>query len=452
MRDTRVEALVSCMTSRRDLCEQLARVLLEGSWETAALRRRARALLANAPAKDIRRLVAEVRRAWDEPPPLRSLEDSIYASRSLELLLGDWQTRHQFLFEPAAFSPLPQFAGLALPVLQTQADIADWLSVSWAQLEWFADERRQHARTRNVDLLNYSYRWVRKRVGVARLIEAPKSRLKAIQRKILHEILDHVPAHEAAFGFVAGRSAVEGASKHCSEAIVVGLDLNNFFISIPARRIHGLFRSLGYPWRAARVLTSICTTATPDHIFDLYPAGRIEWRAKQQFRTRHLAQGAPTSPALANLSAWRLDLRLSGLARQFGCTYTRYADDLTFSGADGFARQVDRFLLLAEKIIIDEEFHLNRSKTRLQRRDVQQRVTGIVVNDHVNFARKESDRLKATLTNCLRHGLASQNRANHPAFLKHLDGRIAWVESLNRQRGSKLRRLFDAIDPGSERV
>jgi hypothetical protein len=309
-----------------------------------------------------------------------------------------------------------------------------------------ADERRQHAKTRNADLLNYSYTWVRKRAGDARLIEAPKARLKAVQRRILHEILDHVPVHEAAFGFVAGRNAMQAASKHCGEDIVVGLDLKNFFISIPAHRVHGVFRSLGYPWRAARVLTSLCTTATPAHIFDLYPDKRIEWRAKQQFRTRHLAQGAPTSPALANLCAWRLDLRLNGLARRFNCTYTRYADDLTFSGDKSFAGDVDRFLLHVHEIVRDEEFHLNPSKTRLRRRHVQQRVTGIVVNDHVNVSRRDFDELKATLTNCIRHGLASQNRTNHPAFLEHLDGRIAWVESLSMRRGGKLRRLFDAID------
>lgn len=159
------------------------------------------------------------------------------------------------------------------------------------------------------------------------------------------------------------------------------------------------------------------------------------------FAWPHLAQGAPTSPALANLAAHRLDARLSALATKEGLAYTRYADDLCFSGE--FVG--DRFLGWVEAIARDERFRIHPRKTRRMHRGTRQRVTSIVVNEHPNVDRPTFDRLKATLTNCVRHGPASQNRAEHPDFRAHLQGRIAWVSMVSPRRGEKLRALFDAI-------
>jgi retron-type reverse transcriptase len=160
----------------------------------------------------------------------------------------------------------------------------------------------------------------------------------------------------------------------------------------------------------------------------------------------HLPQGAPTSPALANLLAWTLDRRLQGLARTVEANYTRYADDLAFSGNAEFAAGIDRFGRTIETILYEEGFTLNTAKTRIMPSSTRQRVTGIVVNEHCNIARIEFDTLKAILHNCTRTGPAVQNRANIPDFRSHLDGRITWVEQINFPRGLKLRRLFDRID------
>ena len=116
----------------------------------------------------------------------------------------------------------------------------------------------------------------------------------------------------------------------------------------------------------------------------------------------HLPQGAPTSPSIANLCAYRLDCRLSALADTAGAIYTRYADDLAFSGDTDFARVAKRFQLHASATAMEEGFRVHHRKTRIMRRGVCQRLAGIILNEHPNLPRNDMDRLKATLMNCIR--------------------------------------------------
>jgi hypothetical protein len=232
--------------------------------------------------------------------------------------------------------------------------------------------------------------------------------------------------------------------------VVATFDLAQFFPSIGLARIHGIFRTLGYPWAVARRLAGLCTTVTPAAVFLRLPdAQRLDWRVQALYGVPHLPQGAPTSPALANLLAWRLDRRLHGLARAAGANYTRYADDLAFSGDADFARGLGRFGKAVATIVQEEGFCLNAAKTRIMPRSTRQRVTGIVVNEHCNVGRTEFDTLKAMLHNCAVAGPAGQNRADVPDFRSHLEGRVAWVEQVNRPRGAKLRVLFERIDWGA---
>ncbi|MDZ4790307.1 MAG: reverse transcriptase family protein [Hyphomicrobiales bacterium] len=172
---------------------------------------------------------------------------------------------------------------------------------------------------------------------------------------------------------------------------------------------------------------------------------RHDWETRKRLAAPHLPQGAPTSPSLANLCAWRLDCRLFGLAKSFGANYTRYADDMAFSGDKAFADGVTGFMAALETIAADEGFALNRQKTRIMRAHTSQRVTGMVVNEQVNIARKDYDRLKAILHNCRRHGPDAENRAQTKTFRAHLDGRVNWIETVNPNRGVKLRRIFNDI-------
>jgi hypothetical protein len=438
------------MRSRESIADALAAALLGGVWTPDALRSRAKKVLGRS-SRAQHRLVAYVMKQSQggHPPSPRRLAAQLLASPIFDRAAARICRQNRqppAILAPPVFSPAPAFAGLDIPPLATPGDLAAWLEMSISELDWFADSRRQHARTMRALLRHYVYSFVRKRSGGVRLIESPKPRLKAIQRRILHEILDKAPVHERAVGFVPGRSCKDGAQLHAGEFIVATIDLKDFFPSTPLMRVHTLFRRLGYPWAVARALTGLCSTSTPVDILARATGTGEGWLARKIYATPHLPQGAPTSPALANLSAWRLDRRLSGLATTCGANYSRYADDLTFSGDRTFAVGVGAFLALAARIICEEGYSLNERKTRLMRRSGRQFVTGIVVNDHTNTPRKTFDELKAILHNCAIHGPENQNGAAHPDFRAHLDGRVTWIESVNPARGAKLRQAFGCIE------
>jgi RNA-directed DNA polymerase len=295
-------------------------------------------------------------------------------------------------------------------------------------------------------LHHYSYKAIEKRDGRYRLIEIPKSRLRSVQRKILRGLLERIPSHDCVHGFRKGRSTVTYAAPHAGKAVVVRFDLADFFASVHAPRVHALMRTLGYPQEVARALTALCTNRVPSaRLLAPDVRGKMAWPERQRYRTRHLPQGAPTSPALANLCAFRLDLRLAGLARALGATYTRYADDLAFSGGEDLARVIERLSIRVAAIALEEGFSIQLRKTRVMRRGARQHLAGVVVNRHPNLARSEFDTLKAILTNCVRHGPGSQNRDGHGDFRAHLQGRVAQAVMLNAQRGVKLRGIFERI-------
>jgi RNA-directed DNA polymerase len=213
-----------------------------------------------------------------------------------------------------------------LPQLANPEALASWLNISLGRLFWFTYRQR-------TDRVWHYYRFtISKRTGGERVILAPKAELKAIQQQILNEILARVPVHSQAHGFVNGRSIVTNATPHIGQAYVLNLDLKDFFPTITYARVCGLFSSLGYPLYVARELAFLCTTD------DRQLETRLIDNKKTKLYVSHdinrLVQGAPTSPAISNLIARRLDARLYGLARSMGFTYTRYADDLTFSGPD----------------------------------------------------------------------------------------------------------------------
>jgi RNA-directed DNA polymerase len=351
----------------------------------------------------------------------------------------------EWLGEPQQMQPATAAEDWAVPAIATLGVLAEFLGVAAGELEWFADLKGLTGRTAAVGRLrHYSYRVLAKKSGSVRLIEAPKGRLKQMQRRILAEILEQVPVHDAVHGFVKGRSIQTFAASHVGRRVVLRIDLRDFFPSFRAARVAAFFRTAGYPERVAEWLAGVCTNAAPLNVWAGCEAN-VEWEMRQMYRRAHLPQGAPTSPALANAMAYRLDCRLSGLARSAGAVYTRYADDLAFSGDAEFARGVERFALHAMAVAMDEGFAVNARKTRVERQGVRQRLAGLVVNERLNVARDEFDRLKAVLTNCVRHGAASQNREAHPAYREYLRGRVGFVESVNAVRGAKLREILEKI-------
>lgn len=415
---------------RKRLAGPLASAFLAGAWTESAMTRRGRAVVAE---RWVARLVREVLAAYARPPRDRPRELVAYVDIVLEEFDRSTQApRRSFLHESAMLG-----SRWPVPIIHSAGDLAEWLELPVGELEWFADVRG-YARASAGALLHYRYTWMPRRSGPPRLIEVPKPRLKAIQRRLLHEILDRIPAHPAAHGFVGGRSAVTNAAAHTGRPVVVCLDLRNFFAAVRAGRVYGIFRAAGYPEGVAHALTGLCTTVTPGPVRAL-AADPL----RRALATPHLPQGAPTSPALANLVAFGLDRRLAGLADACGATYTRYADDLAFSGALHAA--APRLVRTARTIATAEGFSLHDAKTRFMTQAGRQRVTGVVVNERTNVAREEYDRLRALLHEAHLSGPEAANRAGVEDFRAHVAGRIGWVASVNPARGSRLKAAYDAV-------
>ncbi len=259
--------------------------------------------------------------------------------------------------------------------------------------------------------------------GGTRKIAAPRTPLRKVQRKILDEILAKIPLHDACHGFVPHRSTVTNATPHARAAIVLKMDLKDFFPTVHYRRVKGLFQYLGYNEEVASTLAGL-TTYRPK-----LDNGHVVWPGV-------LPQGAPTSPALANLVSRRLDARLGKLAEKYGATYTRYADDLTFSFREHPEIKLGRFLWWVDGICQQEGFTERADKRRVLRSKHQQRVTGLVVNQKVNIPRDDRRKFRAILHNCAKHGLASQ-AGDHADFPAYLAGYAAYVHMVDPVLGKK---------------
>jgi hypothetical protein len=311
-------------------------------------------------------------------------------------------------------SDIPRLTRAGLPILQSATDVASFLDMPLGRLRWLTYHRGSAA------VVHYHRYDLPKPGGGARCISASKAELKAAQQRVLQRILAGLPTHAAAHGFVAGRDIFSNAAVHSGRAVVVNLDLRDFFGTITFRRVRGVFKALGYGGQAATVLALL--TTEPPRVRAEFEDGRIVFAA---LGDRRLPQGAPTSPAITNRLCRRLDNRLAGHAASFNLNYTRYADDLTFSGPP--AANVGRLLGGVRRILAAESFVEQPCKTRIMRPGNRQEVTGLVVNgEHLpRLPRPERRRLRAILHNAARHGLASQNHARHPDFAAHLTGRIA---------------------------
>jgi RNA-directed DNA polymerase len=412
------------------LARALAGAFLAGRWTERALTDRGRTVTGPG-QRWLRPVVRDVLRAYPSAPADRPRELAALIGAS-PFLVGPLPAPRRWYVAPTRMGPGPG------PAIDTVAALATFLGLTAGELDWYADVRGLQRRSPGIRLQHYRRRWLDRPGGGVRLLEVPRPRLRELQRRILDELLAALPVSPWAYGFVPGRSAAAGAARHVGSAVVVSLDLAAFFASVTAPRVYGLFRSAGYPEPVAWRLAGLTTVATPVAVLAGAPAG-----LRPALAAAHLPQGAPSSPALANLAAGRLDRRLAGLAAAAGATYTRYADDLTFSGEAtlGAGRMIDA----AGRIVAAEGFRLQPAKTRVQRAGGRQTVTGIVVNARPNVRREEYDALRALLHNAARHGPASQNRAGHPDFRAHLAGRIAWVAAVNPGRGDRLRAAFDRI-------
>jgi len=402
------------MNSRGQVASGLATAMLAGPWSRVSMLSRVRVALGRStPPRWAVELTDEILDAYRDAPADRPRELAAY----LQTCPG-WTKAWAHRRPPRIVTWTPEPTRIVArhwPVVELgdHADLARLLDLDQGELAWFADVRALERRC-SAPLRHYRWTAVPRPHGL-RLVAAPKPRLKEIQRRLLRHVLQPIALHEAAHGGVRGRSVRTAVAPHVGATVVIRADLQDFFAAIPAGRIWNLLRVAGLPEGVAHTATGLVTTVAPDSVLHAH-RDRLDFAARTRARTPHLPVGAPTSTALANLLCYSLDRRLTGLAEKFGATYTRYVDDLAFSGGHHLRAHRARFLDLVGKIVRAEGFALNERKSLILGDAGRQGLLGAVINDHPTLARPERDELRAILHNCATRGWRTQTggRENYP--------------------------------------
>jgi RNA-directed DNA polymerase len=312
-----------------------------------------------------------------------------------------------------------------LPPLDSPDQLAEAMGITVADLRFFTYHREA------AKLLSYRRFTIPKRDGGERPIWAPLPELKKAQQWILFNIVERLPMHGAAHGFIPGRSTLTNALHHVDSKLIVKMDIKDFFPTVTWRRAKGIFRHAGYRDQVSTLMALLCTEA---------PRDIVEHQGKKYFVAmgpRCLPQGAPTSPGITNVLCLRLDQRLTGLAAKLGVRYTRYADDMTFSvpmnqkGDPKIASLIGN----VHRIVSEEGFKIHPDKTRFHRPGGSQRVTGLVVNG------KAPPRVPRELRRKLRSAIfnAKQGKPRPEGYTpEQMSGMAAYVYMTNPELGAKL--------------
>lgn len=265
---------------------------------------------------------------------------------------------------------------------------------------------------------------ITKKSGGKRIINVPNSYLALCQEYIKNNILDSIKIHNSANGFAYSKSIITNAKHHISQEMILNIDLKDFFPSIDSKKVFYMFNSLcGYDNDLSYCLTKLV----------MYDGG--------------LPQGACTSPIISNIVSFKLDLRLSGLAKKIGATYTRYADDITFSGS----RKVinNALLKIISQIIEESGYVINDNKTRFQSNSNRQEVTGLIVNNSiVSVPKKYIKEIRQELYYINKYGIDEHKRVNNiynKHYQEHLKGKIMFVYSVNKEVGFKLLKEYNKV-------
>jgi RNA-directed DNA polymerase len=247
----------------------------------------------------------------------------------------------------------------------------------------------------------YRRRSRKKPDGSRRRLLVPSDRLKLLQKKINDHILAKVPLLSCVKGGVKGSSVMDNGAGHCRKEIVFTMDIEQCFPSIGPQRVRAIYQALGFGLEAVNILTKLTTFGN------------------------ELPQGVPTSTALANLSLTRVDVRITKLQLLHGFEYTRWVDDLTFSGG----RRLLKLRGLFRRIVEDEGFRIKERKTKTMLASQPQVVTGLVVNTKVNLPRGDRAEIKKQVIQAVSHG---------QPFTPELAGKVYWLRSVNAQVGERL--------------
>lgn len=267
----------------------------------------------------------------------------------------------------------------------------------------------------------YTEATIPKKSGGVRILQIPSLELKRVQRWIVDSILKKIRISEYATGFCDGASIVRNATKHLKKECVVSMDIQDFFPSISFETVFRIFNYYGYTKELSFFFAKLCTY------------------------NNELPQGSPASPWLSNIACLKLDKRLAKLAERYESDYTRYADDITFSGSKYIGNIIKTSIL----ILNDENFKVNERKTRVAFKKDRQEVTGLIVNnDSVRVDRRYKRSLWQEIYYCQKYGMSDHlNHINcNKAFYKeHLYGKVYFVNMVEPLEGKKMLEALDQI-------
>lgn len=261
-----------------------------------------------------------------------------------------------------------------------------------------------------------------KKSGKMRTLNIPAVSLRLVQKWILDNILYKIRVSQYCNGFCKKKSICTNAQNHLNQDCIVNMDMSDFFPSISQKQIFRIFYYYGYTIEVSYMLARLCT-------YDGY-----------------LPQGAPTSPYLSNIACLKLDKRLTGLAKKYESTYSRYADDITFSGKCG----IQKIIPVAEKIIQDEGFSLNVNKTRIAYYYQRQEVTGINVNGKkMHVDKRYVKGFCQEIYYCEKFGVhdhLQHIKCNKHFYKEHMYGKAYYINMVDKDLGRKLLSRLDNID------
>lgn len=244
--------------------------------------------------------------------------------------------------------------------------------------------------------------YIKKRSGGFRVIKAPCRQLKIILTCINILLKTKYEPSDVAMGFTSGKSIISNAQIHIGQNYVFNIDLKDFFTSITQARIWKRLQlpPFSFSIEVANILAGLCCC------YD------------STSRANVLPQGSPTSPLLTNAICDKLDRKIKGVAKRFGINYSRYADDMTFSSMHNVYQEGSEFRTEIQRIISEQGFKMNESKTRLQKNNIRQEVTGLTVNSIVNVSQKYISDLRWILNVWEREGYAKAYALFYPKY-KH---------------------------------
>ncbi|WEA01566.1 reverse transcriptase domain-containing protein [Mucilaginibacter sp. SJ] len=356
------------------------------------------------------------------------LEEFIY--RSQELGRGA-----DFIKETTHYAR--NLIGQGLPVIFSPHHLAAYLDLDYDQLRYLIEHRNEL----------YKFYEIKKKSGGTRAIVVPHANLRFVQQFIHSEILAKVPVSRAAFGFVKERSILHNAQVHTGKSALLNIDLFKFFDAVTEKRVSGIFRSLGYAKNLAWDLARLVTVVLPQSYYLHFKPGELEqYRGIVQEHTAVLPQGAATSPVISNIILRKLDLRLAKFAEKNQLSYSRYADDITFSGEVGRLPSIR----LLTKVIREEGFLINYNKGGLHKKGRKQLVTSLTVSDGVHVHRKFKKEIAKHIYCCLTFGVDEHLKflkmENKGLYKEWLLGKIYFVRSVEVAAAQKLMTEFLKID------